>query len=346
MHDAAQHEGAPAPFVSLADKVHALRSPLAYADPPGRVQAIETHFAWVFLTDVCAYKLKKPLLTAHLDLSTLAAREVDCLEEVRLNRRLAPDVYLHVAPLTWEGPETLRVDGRGAVVDWLVVMRRLPSALMLDRAMLAHTVSGEALERVGRLLARFYASQERIEMSAGQYLARIERQIDLDRAALGAGELRIDAALVQALIDEQRAALRRMGSELAQRVHERRIVEAHGDLRPEHVCLSDPPCVIDCLEFSVDLRTLDPGEELAYFWIECAYAGAAWVGERVLNAYRSAACDFISPRLMDFYCSRRATVRGKVVAWHLLDPTVAGLAPWKQHAEAYLRLARERLSRE
>ncbi|HEV8332728.1 MAG TPA: hypothetical protein VGQ22_14990 [Steroidobacteraceae bacterium] len=113
-------------------------------------------------------------------------------------------------------------------------------------------------------------------------------------------------------------------------------MEAHGDLRPEHICLSDPPCIIDSLEFSKDLRTLDPAEELAFLWIECEQAGSARAAAAVLEAYWQGSGDRVSERLLDFYRSRRAMVRAKIIAWHLQDPAVVDLAPWRELAHAYL----------
>ena len=135
---------------SLEDKVRALRSVATYPEHPASVETIETHFAWVFLLGERAYKLKKPVNVPGMDLSTLDARRLSCAEELRLNRRLAPDVYLDVVPLVRAADATLRVGGEGAIVDWLVRMRRLPAALMLDRAIAAGTASaGEARGRRG-----------------------------------------------------------------------------------------------------------------------------------------------------------------------------------------------------
>ena len=100
---------------------------------------IETHMSWVYLTDRHAYKLKKPVRYDYLDFSTLEARRQNCEDEIRLNRRLAPDVYLAAIPLTVDAEGGLRLDGTGAVVDWLVKMRRLPADQMMDRAITART---------------------------------------------------------------------------------------------------------------------------------------------------------------------------------------------------------------
>jgi aminoglycoside phosphotransferase family enzyme len=115
-----------------------------------------------------------------------------------------------------------------------------------------------------------------------------------------------------------------------------KIVEAHGDLKPEHVYLGDPPCVIDCLEFDRDFRLLDPLEDLAYFSLECERLNAAWIGQQVLEVYLAKSGDDLDRALFDFYLSRCATRRALTAAWHLRDPSVRDLKDWRKRAVAYL----------
>jgi aminoglycoside phosphotransferase family enzyme len=328
----------------LAAKVRALRSVATYAEHPADVETIETHFAWVVLVGDRAYKLKKPVDVPGMDLRTLDARRQSCAEELRLNRKLAPDVYLDVVPLVRAADATLHVGGEGAVVDWLVCMRRLPAALMLDRAIVAGTVPVAKLMAVGAMLAHFYSTQPRMAFEPDQYVERITGQIHADRHALFAPELHLDARCIQAALTATWCAAALLESELGQRAREGRIREAHGDLRPEHICLSDPPSIIDSLEFSQDLRTLDPAEELAFLWVECEQAGSVQPAATVLQSYRQASGDPVSERLLDFYRSRRAMTRAKIIAWHLQDPAVTSLAPWRELAHGYLATA-ERYAR-
>jgi aminoglycoside phosphotransferase family enzyme len=325
---------------SLEDKVAALRLPSAYEGQQKPITAIETHFAWVFLTDEHAFKLKKPVDTAYLNLCTAEARRLNCLEELRLNQRLAAGVYLDLVPLTMDTGGSIRVGGRGLVIDWLVKMRRLPAELMLDRAMATGRVSVERLAVVGRMLARFYREQPYVEFEPNEYVARLRSRIEEDRSDLLAPDLNLSATLVESVAAAQAAACDKVGPELMQRARERRIVEGHGDLRPEHICLTYPPCIIDSLEFSLDLRTLDPGEELSYLWVECERLGDVSPAEIVLSSYRSEINDPITSQLLAFYRSRRATVRAKLAAWHLRDPAFEGDKDWRAKAEGYLELAR------
>jgi aminoglycoside phosphotransferase family enzyme len=144
---------------------------------------------------------------------------------------------------------------------------------------------------------------------------------------------------VQSALAAMWCAAARIEDELRERARAGRIVEAHGDLKPEHICLIDPPCVIDALEFSKDLRTLDAAEELSYLWIECERLGSAQAAAYVLEGYCRASRDPVSERLLNFYRARRAMVRAKIVAWHLLDPAVMTAAPWRELADTYLATA-------
>jgi uncharacterized protein len=336
-----EHRNVPTVGASLEEKVQALRSSAAYDDRPRSIATIETHYAWIFLANQHAYKLKKPVCTAYLDLSALPARLLSCTQELRLNQKLAPGVYQEVLPLVRRSDGALHAGGAGPAVDWLVKMRRLPASLMLDQAAAAGTVRCGALAAVGRVLAYFYATQPRMHFTPDEYVLRLAGQTSIDREDLLAPELGLAPALVEAVANDVSAAGEAMKQQLALRAQQARIVEAHGDLRPEHICLSEPPSIIDSLEFSRDLRMLDPAEELAFLHVECARAGYAWAAQEVFEAYRNASADPISSALVNFYRSRRAMTRAKLLAWHLRDPQVSGLADWNARARSCLQLAQE-----
>jgi aminoglycoside phosphotransferase family enzyme len=324
--------------VSASLKLQTLLSVNCYPVPATSVELIETHFAWVFLVGDYAYKMKKPFVFPLLDLRSIADRQRNCLEEVRLNRRLAPDVYLGAVPLSLTKEGTLRVDGEGSAVDWLIWMKRLPAASMLDRAITEKTSTPVALTEVGVLLARFYERQQRYFYPARYYLSQLVERTTAEGAALLAPGLKLDATMVHSAVAAVHACLNALHVELGDRALEGRVVECHGDLRPEHICLA-PVCVIDSLEFSRKLRVLDPAEELAYLRLECDVAGAPEVAEQIIAAYKQQSCDRFSQRLLDCYQSCRALVRAKILAWHILDPAVALLAPWTEKAQALVALA-------
>jgi aminoglycoside phosphotransferase family enzyme len=326
--------------VTLREKVSHLSRPESYPDHPAAVEVLQTHMSCVFLAAHHAWKLKKPVRHDFLDFSTLEARHADCLEELRLNRRLAPDVYLEVVPLALTPQGRLRLAGDGPVVEWLVKMRRLPEDWMLDHAIRRGAVTRQDVRRFALSLAGFYRRAEPVALDAAQYRSRLERDIRANREGLSPSEYSMPATRVQSVTAWQLAFLNREASLFDARVSQGRIVEGHGDLRPEHVCLGPEPLFIDCLEFNRDWRVLDPADELAYLAMECEYAGAPWIGEVVFETYREATGDEPPLPLVQFYKSCRAVLRAKLSAWHLKDhPDPADQGKWAARAQRYLELA-------
>ena len=325
------------PGPSLADKVAQLSRPETYAEGTTTVETIETHMSYAFLTDRYVYKLKKPVRHAFLDFSTLDARRFNCLEELRLNRRLARDVYLDVVPLTFAGGR-IAVQGSGEVVDWLVKMRRLPRELMLDRTIVDGRLDEEAVVRVAHSLAAFYRRAERTGVTAAAYRDRLCHSIDENGRALADPRYGVAPEMLGAVIQSLTGFLGQRAALFEPRA--RKIVEGHGDLRPEHVCLTPEPIFIDCLEFNRALRIVDPADELAYLSMECELLGAKSVRDTLFTAYQAYSGDAVPLDLVDFYASSRALTRAKLAAWHLDDQlTPTARARWLARTADYMRLA-------
>ncbi len=258
----------------LEQKLQFLSSPASYGDPDTPVDCIETHMSWVFLVGDKAFKLKKPVRHEFLDFSSVDARGFYCREEVRLNRRLAPQVYLGMLALQWHGDtfallpaEDLPAPGR--TVDWLVLMRRLPAHDMLDQRIAHANVTTDEIDALVAVLAGFYRRATRTTLAGLLQHDRFQREQALNRAVLLHAPGPVPGA-VHAL-ERLDVALARHASLLAARASAGRLVEGHGDLRMEHVCLLRPPVVIDCLEFNAELRQVDPFEEIAFLGLECTH---------------------------------------------------------------------------
>ena len=334
-----QYRAATPPSPSLHEKVAFLRSPGAYTPRPEAVEAIETHMSWVFLTERHAYKLKKPIRYDVLDFSSLALRRRSCEREVRLNRRLARDVYLEVVPLTVEPCGTLRLGGSGLPAEWLVKMRRLPEDRTLERLIQRGGLSREQVQPAAALLGAFYATAVPATVDAAGYLRHLAEGIRADRDELVRDVYGLAADDVLQVADAQLHYLEGAAEGLGSRVSGGRVVEGHGDLRPEHVFLTDPPAIIDCLEFSRDLRMLDPLDELSFLDLECERLGAPEVGRWFLEAYLDAGRDEAPSNLLVFYRRFRALRRAKVAVWHLRDHERDDVDKWRQRARWYLAAA-------
>ncbi len=337
------------PASGTAAIVEFLRRPESYPEWPGRIAVIETHFAWIFLGDAYAYKLKKPFLQDCMDYRSLAARRRGCRSEVRLNRRLAPAVYLEAVPITRERGGTLVLGRHGTapVVDWLVKMRRLPAHRMLDSALAQGRVRGRDLDGVALKLTRFFASARPRPMSGSRYIARLRRRIRQEREALCAADLSLDTRRVDDITGAQLAFVAAHRAALGERAAH--LIDGHGDLRPEHLFLGSTaaaPCVIDCLEFNSDLRWLDPAEEMAFLALECRRLRASGVARALLTRDRKWTRAPASDCVLDFYMSLRALTRAKLTAWHVRDPQFARRAAlWRSRADSYLADAARYLHR-
>jgi aminoglycoside phosphotransferase family enzyme len=323
----------------LAAKLGFLGRPQAYPEATARVDAVETHMSWVFLTDTHAYKLKKPVCYPYLDFSTVEARRRDCEEEVRLNRRLAAEVYLGVVPLVRDAEGRLSLGGEGETVDWLVQMRRLPADRMLDYLLRSGAVTPEEISRLARRLARFYADAAAEAIAPADYRHDLAGRIEDNLHELSSPAFGLDAELLARLVRFQLGFLQRHAECFDSRVRQGRIVEGHGDLRPEHVCLLAEPVVIDCLEFRREFRILDPADELGYLALECERLHAPQVGGWMLEAYREASGDAPPDALIHFYQSCRAVLRAKLALWHLRDDGRHPPGKWVAAAMEYLDLA-------
>lgn len=336
------------PVPALADRVAFLSDARAHHahGPSGPVTVIETHMSWVFLVGAHALKLKKPVLQPFLDFSTVQSRELHCREEVRLNTRLAPDVYLGVMALQWDGRQLhLRhdrnVDPSQRTLDWAVLMRRLDEAHLLDRRIAARAVTAPQIDALGQTLSAFYRGAACVPMAPGEYLGRLHRECALHREMLVRRRLSLPGAADA--LQRYAQALDRHADLLESRVRERRIVEGHGDLRPEHICLCDPPRIIDALEFSPLLRQVDPMDELAFLGLECELAGASWIGPRLVAAVGRALDDDPAPMLLPLYAASRALLRARLSMAHLLDAQPRTPERWQPQAARYLERARRAL---
>jgi aminoglycoside phosphotransferase family enzyme len=323
---------------SLAQKIAFLSNPGAYAHSPGEVARRETHMSWIFLAGDRVYKLKKPVRFPYLDFSTLQRREAACRAELRLNRRLAPDVYLEVAPLTI-GSGGLSIGGSGTVVEWLVVMRRLDENDTLEHAIQIDRLEQWQLDRLASTLIHFYRQAGPVLQSAASHLQDWHASLAYNYRVLHDPRLRLPAGLLHRAAAIQRRFLRQCSAVLVQRVRRRKIVDGHGDLRPEHIWLGDPVRIIDCLEFNARLRAVDPFDEIAFLSLECERLGAAWAGRFIRRRASRGLRDGLSETLFLFYRCHRATLRARLAIAHLLEAEPRTPEKWPRLARAYLRIA-------
>ena len=321
--------------VALEEKLAFLRQPLAYPDNPKRVETIETHKSWVFMTERFVYKLKKPIRYNSADFRELATRCHFCQEELSLNQALAAGTYVDVAKLRRDDCGTLSISGSGQIVECLVKMRRLPAQRFMSSLIAAGRMEITDIARLSNLLTGFYRSSSPMPVTTDQYRATLEREIRLNVVT----EQGVDSALAALVQSRQLDFLRTSAAQFDDRVSRSRIVDGHGDLRPEHICLVDPPAIIDRLEFDPLLRIVDPVDELSFFSLECERLGAQEIGDRIFHEYCQLTGDRPPDPLVRFYKSYRAAMWARLAAWRIRDAAEARRNSWIARANEYLGIA-------
>jgi aminoglycoside phosphotransferase family enzyme len=321
--------------VGTAEKLAFL---LHRAWPDDQPELVETHMSWVFLTRDRAYKMKRPVHLPPLDYRTLEDRRVDCEAEVRLNEPLAPGVYLGTTPLVRGPGGDLRIGAvpDGEVVDWLVVMRRLPHDAMLDARIERHDVDPAGVSALVRHLCAFYRDAPRHPVDDAAHRASLEAQAATDLTGLLDPRFGLDRRRISAVGDRIRATI---ATSPGLRARGAEVREGHGDLRPEHVLLLDArPLVIDRLSFDLRLRLVDPLFDLALLAVECAHLGDPSLGDRIADEYRRTAPDDPPASVDHLYRGIRALTRARLSIGHLRDGT-ADADRWHRRTASYLDIA-------
>jgi aminoglycoside phosphotransferase family enzyme len=219
-------------------------------------------------------------------------------------------------------------------------MHRLPRDRMLNVRAAAGPVGSGELRKLVAKLAAFYSRTPRAPWDGPEYRRRLERHIRAHGEQLLAYGSLLGAGHIESVVAAELAMLRAGAESIEARCALGRVVDAHGDLRPEHILLDDEPQVIDCLEFSAELRLLDTAEEIAFLALECTQLGRVDLAREVLAVYRELCDDPVPQRLFDFYYVRRALVRALLCAWHLDEPLSEELRHhWRVRAKAYLQEA-------
>ena len=325
--------------IGISEKVRFLSEPASYPERPARVEVIETHYSWVFLTDWHAYKLKKPVHGRGFDFRTVEARRRNAVTECSLNRRLAREVYLGIVSLTLREDRELAIGGAGIPVDWLVMMVRLPTDRMLNRRIVMGQFRRGEIEPIACRLAGFFATSRRASVKHWQFARRIRAELaDTRQALLAAREARLQNVF-RPVARCLKAFLACRGGLFADRIRNRYLVDGHGDLRPEHVYVNGTPSIIDCLEFRADLRQHDPVDELVYLALECRRLGGPAILPQLLRRYTQRTQDTPGPELAHFYAALNATIRARLAIQHLAEPGARSPDEWKERAAAYLAIA-------
>ena len=308
----------------LPKMVQALLEPKAYPDKPQRVELVQTQMSFVFLTDDYVYKVKKPVNLGYLDYTTLDKRQFFCQQETELNRRLCPDVYLGVVPITRE-KKGIFIERQGEVIEYAVKMRRLPQEAMMDVLLANNQVSPEIVSGIARKLVQFHQKAETntsistfgnldtIRQNAEENFTQTEKYISNT----------ISPKQYERIKDYTDSVLREKAHLFHKRVADGRIRDCHGDLHSAHICLSNGICIYDCIEFNDRFRYCDVASEVAFLAMDLDHYRRADLSRIFVNAYVDMSQDKEIKELLNFYKCYRAYVRGKVNSFQLDDPHIS-----------------------
>ena len=323
--DARRREGLPRVIAALLD-------PAAYPHPARRVTLIQTHISYVLLAGRHAYKIKKAVDLGFLDYGTLARRRQLCEDEVRLNRRLCPRVYLGVVPIV-RTPEGYRVGGEGTAVEYAVAMRRVPERRMMPSLLAQGEVTPAHIRSLARVIAEFHGSAPtdgriaRLGRPPGVRAIWQENFAQV-RPHIGAT---VGAETFAAIERYAAAFLRERAALIDRRAGAGRVRDIHGDLRADAVVFDGAraSCVMDCIEFSERLRCGDVASEVAFMAMDLERRGHRALADAWVALYLEHAPDETLTAVLNFYRSYRAFVRGKV---HSIESAEREVPPRQREA--------------
>jgi len=314
---------------------------------PQPAEIRETHISWVLLAGEHAWKIKKAVNFGFLDFSTLEKRRFYCHEELRLNRRLAPQLYLDVVPISGSAAAPL-LDGNGDAIEFAVKMRRFPATAQFDVMLEQGTLEPSHIDAIAHKIAAFhrtatvaapesaFGTADAVHQPGRQNFAQIRPHLDQ-----GA-----DLELLEYLHSWNESEFRRLAANFAQRKEQGFIRECHGDLHLANLALFEGDVApFDCIEFNENLRWIDVISEIAFLAMDLhdrQREGLAW---RLLNAYLEHSGDYAGLAVLRYYLVYRALVRAKVASLGSAADTLSGtsLAQCRDYlalAETFVRAAR------
>mgnify|MGYP001267544830 CR=1 FL=1 len=308
------------PVIDPRTLVEAMSNPAFYPEPTTRVEVVQTHISYIFLTDRYAYKVKKAVDFGFLDYTTLERRRRLCHREIALNSRLSPEAYLGVVEIR-EKDGTLAIGGDGEVVEVAVKMVRLPEERMLRRVLERGEGGPDLVRQIARQLAAFHAAafvSPELQALKGPDGVRFNCVENFQQTERYIGTLLTDE-MFNFIRTSTELFLQRKQTLLARRLADGRIVDGHGDLHLDSICATDPVQIFDCIEFNERFRIQDTAEEMGFLAMDLEFAGYPELAQAVIEEYIAASGDRELADLLSFYKSYRAYVRAKIHSFQTDD---------------------------
>ena len=298
-------------------------NPDTYPFKPEKVEMLQTHISYLFIAGEYVYKVKKPVNFGFLDYSTLEKRKFYCGQEIKLNSRLSPEIYLGVSEIVSD-KSILSLDGKGEIEEYAIKMSRLPPDMMMDRMIFDKRIDKAIIKKIADKIAAFHQSAdvnsdiskfgdiEIILKNANENFLQTDKFIGI---SLTQDEYNLIKDFSYKFIDNNKPILKK-------RVDENKIKDCHGDLRTEHICISDKIYIFDCIEFNDRFRYGDVASEVAFLAMDLDFLGEDTLSRYFVDSYIEISGDTDIYKIINFYKCYRAYVRGKVESFQLNDPNI------------------------
>uniref|UniRef100_B8HKD5 gluconokinase n=1 Tax=Cyanothece sp. (strain PCC 7425 / ATCC 29141) TaxID=395961 RepID=B8HKD5_CYAP4 len=311
------------------------------------IKLIQTHISYVLLTGDYAYKVKKPANFGFLDFSTLSQRHHFCQEELRLNRRLCPELYLTVLPIAQTASGGFQInpgDDSSEIVEYTIQMRQFDQECLFSHLFSRGELTIAQMQNLGKLLAQFHATAH-TDAAIAEFgtVAAVNQVADnsynLSQAFIGRSQTQSQFEQTKAFSDRFFAD---HSDWFGQRQFAGKICECHGDLHLNNICLyQDQIQIFDCIEFNQEFRNIDVIYDAAFLVMDLQFQGRGDLANAFLNAYLEWTGDYWGAVLLPLYLSMRAYIRGNVNSLALNDPGIPSTEKEiiQERAAAYFRLA-------
>ena len=298
-------------------------NPDTYPFKPEKVEMLQTHISYLFIAGEYVYKVKKPVNFGFLDYSTLEKRKFYCGQEIKLNSRLSPEIYLGVSEIVSD-KSILSLDGKGEIEEYAIKMSRLPPDMMMDRMIFDKRIDKAIIKKIADKIAAFHQSAdvnsdiskfgdiEIILKNANENFLQTDKFIGI---SLTQDEYNLIKDFSYKFIDNNKPILKK-------RVDENKIKDCHGDLRTEHICISDKIDIFDCIEFNDRFRYCDAASEVAFLAMDLDFLGEDTLSRYFVDSYIEISGDTDIYKIINFYKCYRAYVRGKVESFQINDPNI------------------------
>ncbi len=323
--------------------VDALLTPDAYPQDAGKIELIQTHISFVFLTKNYVYKVKKAVNFGFLDFSTLDKRYAYCKKELELNRRLCPEIYLEVVPITKSN--IIKINSNGETIEYALKMKRLPQERIMTLLLKEKKVDKKTIDEIARIVAEFHSkahtspeisefgSLKIVKTNWDENFAQTKKYIN---QTIRQSEFHFIQTKINNFMEKNKSLFE-------SRIVDKRIRDCHGDLHSGNIFITDKICIFDAIEFNDRFRYSDVAADVAFLAMDLDFQQRSDLADYFIERYIGYSKDPQLTQLLPFYKCYRAYVRGKVISFRLDDPNIKSeeKASAINEAQAYFKLAVE-----